>query len=72
MGPEPTDHSSGVRGLKETVHIGATTAKLYKGDCLLLNVPDESIDLILCDLPYGTTKAPLDKAIASVVVSKLW
>jgi len=31
--------------------------KLYHGDCLELmkQIPDESIDLILCDLPYGTT-----------------
>tara|TARA_B100001287_G_C22562822_1_gene472295 strand:- start:4 stop:855 length:852 start_codon:yes stop_codon:yes gene_type:complete len=31
--------------------------KLYQGDCLFLmdNIEDESIDLILCDLPYGTT-----------------
>lgn len=30
--------------------------KLYKGDCLELmkDIPDGSIDLILCDLPYGT------------------
>lgn len=45
--------------------------KLYKGDCLdlLPNVPDESIDLILCDLPYGTTKASWDKVIDPV---RLW
>lgn len=36
--------------------------KLYKGDCLLemSNIPDKSIDLILCDLPYGTTKCSWD------------
>lgn len=29
--------------------------KLQQGDCLLLmkDIPDESIDMILCDLPYG-------------------
>lgn len=44
---------------------------IYKGDCLNLlpKVPDESIDLIICDLPYGTTKAPWDKIIDPV---KLW
>ena len=28
------------------------------GDCLkhMRNIPDDSIDLILCDLPYGVTK----------------
>lgn len=32
--------------------------KLYNGDCLeiMKNIPDDSIDLILCDLPYGTIK----------------
>ena len=31
--------------------------KLMKGDCLELmkEIPDKSIDMILCDLPYGTT-----------------
>lgn len=31
--------------------------KLMQGDCLELmkNIPDKSIDMILCDLPYGVT-----------------
>lgn len=31
--------------------------KLYNGDCLELmkDIPDKSIDMVLCDLPYGTT-----------------
>lgn len=31
--------------------------QLFHGDCLELmkNIPDGSVDLILCDLPYGTT-----------------
>jgi site-specific DNA-methyltransferase (adenine-specific) len=31
--------------------------ELYLGDCLeqMNNIPDHSVDLILCDLPYGTT-----------------
>lgn len=31
---------------------------LYNGDCLdiMKTMPDNSVDLILCDLPYGTTK----------------
>lgn len=30
---------------------------LYNEDCfdVMANIPDHSIDLILCDLPYGTT-----------------
>ena len=36
--------------------------KLLQGDCLELmkKIPDKSIDLILCDLPYGTTKCSWD------------
>lgn len=36
--------------------------KLYRGDCLeVMNViPDKSIDMILCDLPYGTTACKWD------------
>lgn len=31
--------------------------QLLKGDCLeiMKDIPDGSIDMILCDLPYGTT-----------------
>jgi site-specific DNA-methyltransferase (adenine-specific) len=32
--------------------------KLYNGDCLkvMKKIPDNSVDLVLCDLPYGTVK----------------
>lgn len=35
------------------------------GDCLKLmkNIPDKSIDMILCDLPYGVTKNKWDNTI---------
>jgi site-specific DNA-methyltransferase (adenine-specific)/modification methylase len=35
---------------------------LLKEDCLALmpNIPDKSIDMILCDLPYGTTACEWD------------
>lgn len=38
---------------------------LYKGDCLELmkNIKDKSIDMILADLPYGTTQANFDTVI---------
>ena len=41
------------------------------GDCLehMRNIPDDSIDLILCDLPYGVTKCKWDSPID---VEKLW
>ena len=40
-------------------------AKLMQGDCLELmkDIPDKSIDMILCDLPYGTTACEWDKVI---------
>ena len=39
--------------------------KLYNGDCLevMKQIPDNSIDLILCDLPYGTTACKWDTII---------
>ena len=39
--------------------------KLQHGDCLELmkEIPDKSVDMILCDLPYGTTKNKFDKII---------
>lgn len=45
--------------------------KLLNGDCLELmkNIPDKSVDMILCDLPYGTTKNKWDVIID---FEKLW
>lgn len=45
--------------------------KLLQGDCLELmkNIPDKSIDMILCDLPYGTTSCNWDEIIP---FDKLW
>ena len=39
--------------------------KLINGDCLveMKNIPDKSVDMILCDLPYGTTAAKWDSVI---------
>ncbi|TGM88686.1 DNA-methyltransferase [Leptospira licerasiae] len=47
------------------------STELYLGDCLkiLPNIPDSSIDLIFCDLPYGTTDCPWDNIIP---MEKLW
>ena len=38
---------------------------LYEADCLdyMKNIPDESIDMILCDLPYGMTQNNWDSYI---------
>lgn len=39
--------------------------KIHLGDCLELmkDIPDKSIDMILCDLPYGTTACKWDTII---------
>lgn len=39
--------------------------ELLQGDCLELmkGIPDESVDMILCDLPYGTTACKWDEII---------
>lgn len=39
--------------------------KLLNGDCLKLmkGIPDGSVDLILCDLPYGTTDCSWDTVL---------
>jgi DNA modification methylase len=45
--------------------------QVIKGDCLdvMPNIPDKSINMILCDLPYGTTQNKWDSVID---LSKLW
>ena len=45
--------------------------KVLHGDCLELmkDIPDGSIDMILCDLPYGTTNCKWDEVLP---FNKLW
>ena len=46
--------------------------KIYLGDCLELmpkHVEDKSVDMIFCDLPYGTTQCKWDSVID---LGKLW
>ena len=45
--------------------------EILLGDCLELmkDIPNGSIDMILCDLPYGTTSCKWDTIIA---FDKLW
>ena len=40
--------------------------ELIQGDCLekMKDIPDKSIDMILCDLPYGTTACKWDMIIS--------
>lgn len=44
---------------------------LWNGDCLDLmdRIPDKSVDMILCDLPYGTTSCKWD---ACIDLDRLW
>ena len=45
--------------------------QLYLGDCLdvLPTIPDNSVDMVLCDLPYGTTACKWD---ITIPFDKLW
>lgn len=45
--------------------------RLFQGECLelLKTIPDNSVHLVLCDLPYGTTKCKWDSVID---IDKLW
>lgn len=45
--------------------------ELWHGDCLELmrNIPSNSVDMVLCDLPYGTTNCSWDSVID---LSELW
>lgn len=42
-----------------------SNVQLIQGDCLELikDIPDKSVDMILCDLPYQTTKNKWDKSL---------
>ena len=52
-------------GAFSSKRVGICPVKLLQGDCLDLmkEIPDKSIDLILCDLPYGTTDCKWDTII---------
>ena len=47
------------------------TLVMLRGDCLKImpTIPNKSIDMVLCDLPYGTTNCKWDSVID---LSKLW
>ena len=58
-----------------TLHISRSDMEnsnyLIEGDCLevLNSLPDSSVDMVLCDLPYGTTQNKWDSRID---LAKLW
>lgn len=47
------------------------TIEIIEGDCLevMREIPDASIDMVLCDLPYGTTDCKWD---AIIPADRLW
>tara|TARA_B110000285_G_scaffold175618_1_gene197035 strand:+ start:8138 stop:9070 length:933 start_codon:yes stop_codon:yes gene_type:complete len=54
-----------------TEDIVSDNMTLYFGDCIekMKLVPDDSVDLVLCDLPYGSTKCKWDTIIN---IEELW
>ena len=56
---------------KTNVDMKEVINRLFEGDCLeyMNKIPDGSVDMILCDLPYGVTKNPWDVVIPP---DKLW
>ena len=59
-----TDTTSPFESLSETIQIA-------QGDCLevMKHIPSNSVHLILCDLPYGSTRCKWDSVIDT---NKLW
>lgn len=47
------------------VHLTSMLNKIFEGDCLEImeRMPENSIDMILCDLPYGTTNNKWDSVL---------
>jgi site-specific DNA-methyltransferase (adenine-specific) len=60
-----------INGQKGKTKIKDFVNKVIQGDCLevMQRIPDNSIDMILCDLPYGTTQNKWDSVID---LQKLW
>ena len=51
--------------MKDARSIDVFRDRIIQGDCLevMKGIPDQSIDMILCDLPYGTTQNKWDSII---------
>jgi DNA modification methylase/DNA-binding XRE family transcriptional regulator len=58
-------------GNKQKKNIDDFINKVVQGDCLevMQYIPDKSVDMILCDLPYGTTQNKWDSVID---INRLW
>lgn len=53
------------------IDAGLALNTVHEGDCLELmrDIPDKTVDMILCDLPYGTTRNKWDSIIP---LDELW
>ncbi|MFY7936214.1 MAG: DNA methyltransferase [Flavobacterium sp.] len=60
-----------LNGQKQKRKIDDFVNKVVQGDCLevMQSIPDKSVNMILCDLPYGTTQNKWDSVID---LQKLW
>jgi DNA modification methylase len=66
-----TNFALSLNGSKQKTKIDDFVNKIVQGDCLevMQLIPSKSIDMILCDLPYGTTQNKWDSVID---LQKLW
>lgn len=65
-------HQDGVLGVLSIREVEALEqSSLYLGDCLRImeTMPQNSVDMVLCDLPYGTTRNRWDVVID---LNELW
>lgn len=55
----------------QSLQMAVSHSTVFHGDCLeiMKSIPDRSVDMILCDLPYGTTACKWDVMIP---FDKLW
>jgi SOS regulatory protein LexA len=68
IGPSVIDHNGTSSKIEQ---IETFVNKVVEGDCLevMKKIPSRSIDMILCDLPYGTTQNRWDSTIS---LEQLW
>lgn len=68
---QTNDFVLSLNGHKQKRKIDDFVNKVVQGDCLevMQSIPDKSVDMILCDLPYGTTQNKWDSVID---LQKLW
>lgn len=68
---QTNDFVLSLNGHKQKRKITDFVNKVVQGDCLevMQSIPDKSVDMILCDLPYGATQNKWDSVID---LQKLW